>query len=81
MLSLYTFSCHSCRHLCGGYLDSFAREPLRYRLWGSLTRLNARHGLYAWVSLFSVIVADLYVRLVAMGAIADPRLILVGIGS
>ena len=24
MLSLYTFSCHSCRHLCGGYLDSFA---------------------------------------------------------
>src|SRR6202165_1325436 len=69
MLSLYTFSCHSCRHLCGGYLDSFAKGPLRYRLWRTLTRLNARHGLYAWISLFSVIVADLYVRLVAMGAI------------
>ena len=36
-------------------------------------RLNARHGLYAWISLFSVIVADLYVRLVAMGAITDVR--------
>jgi len=74
LLSLYSLSCHSCRHLCGGYLDSFARSPLRYRLWRTLTRLNARHGLFAWLSLFSVIAADLYVRLVAMGAIQDIRL-------
>ena len=33
LLSLYTFSCHSCRYLCGGYLDSFAKAPIRYRLW------------------------------------------------
>ena len=75
LLSLYTFSCHSCRHLCGGYLDSFAQGPLRYRLWSTLTRLNTRHGMYAWLSLFSVIVADLYVRLVAMGVIGDLRFI------
>jgi hypothetical protein len=75
MLSLYTFSCHSCRHLCGGYLDSFAKQPLRHRLWGYLTRLNTRHGLYAWISLFSVIIADLYVRLVATGVIHDLRFI------
>jgi hypothetical protein len=75
LLSLYTFSCHSCRHLCGGYLDSFAHGPLRYRVWRGLTRLNARHGLFAWLSLFSVIVADLYVRLVAMGVIGDLRFI------
>jgi hypothetical protein len=73
MLSLYTFSCHSCRHLCGGSLDTFARAPLRYRLWRGLTRLNARHGLYAWISLFSVVVADVYVRLLAMGIIRDVR--------
>jgi hypothetical protein len=73
MLSLYTFSCHSCRHLCGGYLDSFAGAPLRYRVWRTLNKLNARHGLFAWISLFSVIIADLYVRLVAMGAITDLR--------
>jgi hypothetical protein len=75
LLSLYTFSCHSCRHLCGGYLDSFANGPLRYRVWRGLTRLNARHGLFAWLSLFSVVVADLYVRLVAMGVIGDLRFI------
>jgi hypothetical protein len=75
MLSLYTFSCHSCRHLCGGYLDSFAKAPLRYRLWQGLNRLNARHGLFAWISLFSVVIADLYVRLLAMGAITDIRFI------
>jgi hypothetical protein len=81
MLSLYTFSCHSCRHLCGGYLDTFAKAPLRYRLWRSLNKLNARHGLFAWISLFSVIIADVYVRLVATGAITDPRIVLVGLGA
>src|SRR3984893_19300075 len=75
MLSLYTFSCHSCRHLCGGYLDSFANGALRYRVWRTFNRLNARHGLYAWISLFSVIVADIYVRLVASGVIADPHIV------
>jgi hypothetical protein len=73
MLSLYTFSCHSCRHLCGGYLDSFAKAPLRYRLWRTFNRLNVRHGMYAWISLFSVIIADVYVRLVAMGVLTDVR--------
>jgi hypothetical protein len=76
LLSLYTFSCHSCRHLCGGGLDSFVRAPVRYRLWRLVGRLNARHGLFAWISLFSVVVADLYVRLVAIGVIGDPRFIL-----
>lgn len=76
LLSLYTFSCHSCRYLCGGYLDSFAKAPLRYRLWQTANRLNERHGLYAWLSLFSVVVADVYVRLLAMGVIVDPRIVL-----
>jgi hypothetical protein len=76
LLSLYTFSCHSCRYLCGGYLDSFAKAPLRYRLWQTVNRLNERHGLYAWLSLFSVVVADVYVRLLAMGVIVDPRIVL-----
>jgi hypothetical protein len=76
LLTLYTFSCHSWRHLCGGYLDSFARAGLRYRLWRAITRLNERHGLYAWISLFSVVIADGYVRLVATGVIVDPRIVL-----
>ncbi|HEY3063790.1 MAG TPA: succinate dehydrogenase [Chloroflexota bacterium] len=75
LLSLYTFSCHSCRYLCGGYLDSFAKAPIRYWLWRISNRLNERHGLYAWLSLFSVVVADVYVRLTAMGMLVDPRIV------
>ncbi len=75
LLSLYTLSCHSCRYLCGGYLDSFRGAPIRYRLWSWTNRLNARHAQFAWVSLFGVALADLYVRLVAMNVIQDPRIV------
>jgi hypothetical protein len=75
LLSLYSFSCHSCRYLCGGYLDSFKDAPIRYRLWSTVNRLNTRHGLFAWISLFGVALTDLYVRLVATGVIQDPRIV------
>ena len=75
LLSLYSLSCHSCRYLCGGYLDSFREARLRYRLWRGVSRLNARHGLFAWISLFGVALTDLYVRLVATGVILDPRIV------
>ncbi|HKE97829.1 MAG TPA: hypothetical protein VKG45_02700 [Actinomycetes bacterium] len=74
LLWLYTLSCHSCRHLCGGHVDVLSRAPRRAWLWRRVTALNARHALFAWVSLFSVALADLYVRLVASGTITDPRL-------
>ncbi|HSB62058.1 MAG TPA: hypothetical protein VLI67_10080, partial [Vicinamibacteria bacterium] len=74
LLSLYSISCHSCRHLCGGYLNLFSRHPGRHRLWRLVTRLNERHMLYAWISLIGVGLADLYVRLLAMGVIRDLRL-------
>jgi hypothetical protein len=76
LLGGYTFSCHSCRHLCGGYLDVFSTAPRRYGLWYMVTELNARHPLFAWLSLSSVGLADLYIRLVSMGVIRDFRLIL-----
>ena len=75
LLSLYTLSCHSCRYLVGGYLDRFHGAPLRYRLWRFANRLNERHAQFAWISLFGVAFADLYVRLVASGVIFDPRLV------
>ncbi|MGH9117488.1 MAG: hypothetical protein ACRD0A_06310 [Acidimicrobiales bacterium] len=73
LLGAYTLSCHSCRHVCGGYLDLFSRSPVRFRLWRFVSRLNARHMPIAWVSLVGVAATDLYVRLVASGAIHDPR--------
>jgi hypothetical protein len=73
LLWLYSLSCHSCRHIIGGRLNSFSRHPLRYRYWTLVSRLNTRHSRFAWYSLFSVAIADLYVFLVASGTITDLR--------
>ncbi len=73
LLSLYSFSCHSCRHLCGGHVDVFSASPAKHRLWRITTVLNERHALFAWISLVWVGLSDLYVRLLSMGAIRDVR--------
>jgi hypothetical protein len=78
LLTTYTLSCHSLRHLAGGKLDCFSCTAFgksRYKAWRGITSLNERHMLFAWLSLFSVGLADLYVRLVSSGAIHDVRLI------
>lgn len=74
LLWLYTLSCHACRHLCGGHLKSFSDHPVRHRLWKLVTPLNARHMQIAWTSLIFVALTDVYVRLVASGAITDYKL-------
>ncbi|HEY3261637.1 MAG TPA: hypothetical protein VGJ95_15455 [Pseudonocardiaceae bacterium] len=71
----YTLSCHSCRHLIGGRLKHFSRHPVRYWVWTQISTLNAKHMQLAWLSLGSVGLADLYVALVASGAINDLRII------
>ncbi len=76
-LTLYTFSCHSLRHLVGGKLDCFscsAQARARHGIWRRITLLNEHHQLHAWISLFAVATADVYVRLLSMGVIRDPRL-------
>lgn len=73
LLWLYSLSCHSCRHLVGGRLNHFSRHPVRYRLWTQVSRLNGMHARFAWLSLFSVALADAYVFLLATGTISDPR--------
>jgi hypothetical protein len=73
LLALYSLSCHSCRHIVGGRINSFSRHPLRYRAWTLVSRLNARHMQFAWASLVTVAFADFYVFLLATGTISDPR--------
>ena len=78
LLSLYFFSCHSVRHLFGGKLDCFSCVNfggVRHSTWKNLSFLNEHHMLFAWTSLFSVGLADFYVRLVASGAIRDLRIL------
>ena len=74
LLWMYSLSCHACRHLCGGHVKSFKAHPIRYRFWKFVTPLNAKHMNFAWASLVFVAFADVYVRLVASGAITDYKL-------
>jgi hypothetical protein len=77
LLTLYTFSCHSLRHIVGGKLDCFscavAGGP-RQKAWGIVSVLNEHHMAWAWWSLLAVCFADFYVRMCSMGVIHDPML-------
>jgi hypothetical protein len=74
LLSGYALGCHSLRHLVGGRLNRLSQAPLRQRTHNCVGCLNRRHMLWAWMSLFSVGFADLYVRLCSMGVWSDWRL-------
>jgi hypothetical protein len=77
LLSCYTFGCHSLRHLVGGQVDCYSCArggKARYNTWRGVSALNRHHMLFAWCSLFSVALTDLYIRLCASGIIHDVRL-------
>jgi hypothetical protein len=78
LLTVYALSCHSLRHLVGGRLDCFSCAAFggpQHTAWSWLSILNGRHMLFAWISLITVGLADLYIRLVASGTITDLRLL------
>jgi hypothetical protein len=70
----YSFSCHSCRHITGGRLKHFSKHPVRYWAWTQISKLNKHHMAFAWISLATLMLTDLYIMLVASGAFSDPRL-------
>jgi hypothetical protein len=75
LLTGYSLSCHSLRHLVGGRLDCFSctsARRVRYTLWQRLTDLNRNHMWWAWSSLITVTLADVYVRLLEAGVLVDP---------
>jgi hypothetical protein len=76
-LTLYTFSCHSFRHLLGGKLDCFSCSNFtqhRYNAWKKQSVINENHMVFAWISLFTVGFTDLYIRMCSMGIWQDFRL-------
>jgi hypothetical protein len=76
-LSAFTFGCNSFRHLVGGKLDCFTCSRVaraRHRTWLGVTVLNLRHANWGWISLTTVGLADLYVRLASAGVFHDPRI-------
>jgi hypothetical protein len=74
LLWAYTLGCHSCRHITAGRLKNFSRHPVRYRAWTKVSWLNARHMQFAWITLGTLMLTDLYIMLVASGAFPDPRI-------
>jgi hypothetical protein len=75
MLGLYSLSCHACRHVVGGRLKHFSKHPVRYRLWTWVTKINPRHGQFAMISLFTVILTDFYIMALSAGWFSDLRFI------
>jgi len=74
LLTGYACGCHSLRHLIGGILDQPSSSPWRKKCYDCASGLNRRHMLWAWMSLSSVMFADLYVRLCSMGVWSDWRI-------
>ncbi|MDR0342562.1 MAG: hypothetical protein LBI49_05480 [Nocardiopsaceae bacterium] len=70
----YTLGCHSCRHITGGRLKNFSKHPVRYWAWTRVSWLNARHMQFAWTTLGTLMLTDLYIALLAAGVFSDPRI-------
>ena len=76
LLTGYSLSCHSLRHLVGGRVDCFSctrARRIRYTLWQRLTDFNRNHMWWAWTSLITVTFADMYVRMLQAGWFPDPQ--------
>jgi hypothetical protein len=75
LLTCYTFGCHSLRHLMGGFRDRSSTGSGGNYAYDCVSCFNRRHMLFAWLSLFMVGFADLYVRLCSMGIWTDWRIL------
>ena len=75
LLWAYTVSCHSCRSIIGGRLKHFSKHPVRYKLWGFVSRLNGRHMQLAWTTLATLAITDFYIMAVSAGWISDLRFV------
>jgi hypothetical protein len=74
LLSTYSLSCHSLRHIIGGNKDCYTcvrGGNARLKLYNGVSRLNLKHPQWAWFSLFSVLLTDIYFRLIQAGVIPD----------
>lgn len=71
-LALYVLSCHSCKHLVGGGLDCYSCSTAgssRFKSWKIVKKLNENHHKYFWLSLLTLVVADVYFKLLINGVI------------
>lgn len=73
-LTLYVTSCHAFRHLFGGGSNCYSCGTItsaQYQGWRVISFINERHGLWFWLSLGSVMLADFYIRLLNWEVLTD----------
>jgi hypothetical protein len=78
MLTAWTLSCHAFRHIVGGNVDCYScvyGGGARRSLFGLQSWWNSHHEQLAWISLLTIIFADLYLRAVQAGLPVDFRII------
>ena len=56
-------------------MDEVSKSPMKSACYNCATSLNRAHMPFAWMSLFSVAFADIYVRLCSMGIFTDWRIL------
>ena len=71
----YTLGCHSMRHILGGFRDQFSRKSAFRVPYACSTCANRVHNRWAWVSLFTVVFSDIYIRMCSMGLWHDLRIL------
>lgn len=77
-LTSWTLSCHAFRHLIGGNIDCYScvvAGKNRKKIFDLQSWWNSHHEALAWISLLSIIFADLYIRAVVAGLPLDPVLL------
>src|SRR3989338_10206633 len=74
LLTMYSLSCHSFRHLIGGCMDSF-KCGYQFKIYEKISCANEHHMFWAWTSLFMVGFADFYIRMCSMCVWTDIRLL------
>ena len=71
LATVYTFSCHFFRHVIGGNVDCYScpvnKKSARRSVFNRISKLNEHHEIFAWMSLASFFLVDLYIRGVAAG--------------
>ena len=75
LLWMYTLSCHSCRHAVGGRLKNFSKHPVRYWMWTQVSKINGQHMMWAWITLGTLVLTDLYIMLLDSGVIPAIRFV------
>ncbi len=76
-LTMYVGSCHSIRHIFSAKrsFGCSCSGKIKLGFWGVVSRANIFHDKWSWISLFLIVLADGYVRLLSMGIIPfDPHI-------